>query len=258
MDDELFRRGPGWFAVCFIAAVTSFATVAAYHWASRTGRLAPESTMPAAPAPAATTLTPQNPAVPALAGLPSEVARELLGARGLRLVVRERREHETLPPDAVISQDPLSNSVVSAGSAVTVTVSTGQPASAGIPDVAGQTLSQAKQALEAAGFSVAKPAASDPEDGVVEATVPAAGQRAARRSAVKLVLAIPTSEIPKVVGMSVPQARKVLESAGFKLGKIREGEDDVTEQGIIFGQTPQAGARAAKGSVVELMRRPEY
>lgn len=254
MGDYHNDRGPGWLAVLLISTVMSCAVVAAFQWASLNGHLPPVLSVPSQVAPAPAPPKATSIKVPKLVGLPMAVAGELLAARGLRLVVSDRREHESLPADAVVTQDPLPDSVLPEDSAVNVSVSTGAQADVAVPDVSGKTVEEAKTMLEGAGLTVAPLAESDPKDGVIERSEPQAAAVAARGSAVKLVLQSKTAEVPKVTGMSFGKAKKVLEDAGFKVGKVRQGADDYLDPGIILRQTPQAGAHLAPGGSVDLVK----
>ncbi len=253
-----YERGPGWLAVLLISLIVSCAVVAGFQWASLNGHLPALLTEPAHNAPALPPEKAESIKVPRVTGLPMSVASELLAARGLRLVVTDKREDELAPADTVVSQEPLSDSVVPENSPVNVVVSMGPAAGVAVPDVTGQTVEQAKAALEAAGLILTPLAESDPKEGMVDSTLPAATQSVARGSAVKLVLKSATGEVPRVVGMPFGRAKKVLEAAGFKIGKVRDGANDTRESDEILRQAPEPGARAAQGSTVDLVRNEGY
>lgn len=59
------------------------------------------------------------------------------------------------------------------------------------------------------------------------------------------------AEVPNVKGDSQAQAQRELEAAGLK-AKIREQESSAAQDGTVLRQTPAAGDRAGKGSVVTL------
>jgi eukaryotic-like serine/threonine-protein kinase len=59
----------------------------------------------------------------------------------------------TQPAGTIVSQSPAPGSVLSANESVTITVSSGPP-TVSVPDISGQSLSQATQTLEQAGFVV--------------------------------------------------------------------------------------------------------
>ena len=53
------------------------------------------------------------------------------------------------------------------------------------------------------------------------------------------------SAVPDVKGMTADQARKALESAGFRLGEVTYDENAVGAPGVVIGQEPQAGKTEA-------------
>jgi beta-lactam-binding protein with PASTA domain len=60
-----------------------------------------------------------------------------------------------------------------------------------------------------------------------------------------LLYAVPqrTVIVPKVIGLTVPQAEATLADAGLKLDEIREVPSDQTPRGIVMGQGPGPGQR---------------
>jgi beta-lactam-binding protein with PASTA domain len=189
-DDEPIRlyQGPGWFSVFAISLVTSFAVTVGVHWAIQRGMFpALRNTQPGgapptqAPTPAQTAPVaapergPVTVKVPMIAGMPLTEANQLVAARGLKLTVREKRQHDQLPPDSVISQDPLPDSPVNPQSVVAVAISVGKSASAALPDFTGQPLEQAAKTLADAGLKLG--AVIGPPSGprIVKSSDPAPG-----------------------------------------------------------------------------------
>jgi len=78
------------------------------------------------------------------------------------------------------------------------------------------------------------------------------GQQVNKGGAVSLVIAAAMPKVPAVVGKSVDEAKKLLAKAGFefKLGKSLASERHPEE--AIADQTPDGGAPAAPGQVVEV------
>jgi len=103
-------------------------------------------------------------AVPDVAGMSEEEAKEKLEEAGFKVTVEQEASSE-VDEGKVIRQSPLANQKVPEGSTVTIVVSTG-PAMVTVPDVRGETESQAKNILEDAGlsYSVTYQTVSDPSD----------------------------------------------------------------------------------------------
>jgi beta-lactam-binding protein with PASTA domain len=255
MNYNGYPQGPGWFAVLTIAFATSVGVVGAFYWAIVNGHV--PMTMTQQPvSEAAKPARGELVKVPSLVGLPATVAGELLQARGLRLVVQERKPDDKIAAEAVVSQQPLAESALAVDSPVSVTISTGQPSELMLPDLAGRSLAEARQTLESLGL-VMGPVAG-PSDGVVKSSEPAAGQKLAPGSMVGLSLEPGGVEVPKVVGMGFGKAKSTLEKAGFKLGKVKERFVEEIEGWVVLEQTPAAGEHLAKGGSVDLVRNESY
>ena len=194
--------------------------------------------------------------VPSLVGIRPEQARELLQGRELMLTLSGEQEDSKYPAGSIASQTPLPGSLAPRGSSVQAVVSRGV-GQVQLPNLVGLKLEEAQRQLTAAGLQ------AGPQKTVASATVPAgsvaqteppAGSPLAPRTAVTLVLSsgAPAKAIPKVTGMRLPRARKLLEDAGFVLGKISYTVDEDRMGGLILRQDPPEGGQAAPGSPVNV------
>src|SRR5262245_4122402 len=116
------ERRPGFGAVVFISALTSAAvSVCTAYVLMRYGGPGISAQF------AATAPPPAEPhaLVPDITGMSMDAADGLLGARKLRLVVKERRADASAAPGIVIEQAPLAQSRIDPGGEVAVVVSTG-------------------------------------------------------------------------------------------------------------------------------------
>ncbi len=128
-----------------------------------------------------------------------------------------------------------------------------------VPKVIGMAGTQAKQVLERAGFKVKlvenhTVTANRSLQGKVSAQVPEAGRKTAKGSTVAVYTYHykPEVAVPKVVGMTVDQARLTLERAGlrFKLANQPTATTNQALAGKVAAQNPAAGAKARMGSTV--------
>lgn len=92
--------------------------------------------------------------VPSVIGYPEDDARRLLEQAGL-VVIRQEEPSRLYPPGRVTRQDPSPGSGVSAGSSVTIWISTTAQVLRKVPDVINMSEDAAKKALTDAGFKVA-------------------------------------------------------------------------------------------------------
>jgi len=129
-------------------------------------------------------------AVPNVNGLDVVTATSQLTGAGL--VVKQAQEaNERVPAGTVIRTDPAANQTVNKGSAVTLVVSSGPP-QIGVPMVVGLSESAARDALQAAGFLVAKSDVDVPFNSTQAGNVvnqnPPAGTPAPKGSTVSIVV----------------------------------------------------------------------
>lgn len=122
-----------------------------------------------------------------------------------------------------------------------------------VPDLTGMSYSKAKEAADDAGLNIKKgeEVYSDKyDDGEVTSQDPKARTKA-RRGTVVTVNICKKSEgtIPRLIGKSDSEARKILEDKGFKVGVVGE-VTDTAPKGEVVRQDPEAGTEVEPGSYV--------
>ncbi|EPJ38921.1 putative Serine/threonine-protein kinase PK-1 [Streptomyces afghaniensis 772] len=197
---------------------------------------------------------PENVRVPALEGQRLDKARSLLQGDGLEPGMVTREFSEDVPKGSVISARPADGTKVRAGTAVALVVSKGSPID--IPDVTGDDLADARAELTDAGLKVKVAAervtSSEFDKGQVAKQSPNPGGRAAEGDTVTLTVSKGPEmiEVPDVVGDSVDDATRELESAGFQVdedrGLLGLFGDTVKDQSV------KGGESAPKGSTITI------
>jgi eukaryotic-like serine/threonine-protein kinase len=194
--------------------------------------------------------------VPNVVGVRLEQARELLKARGLLISIGEERDDPARPAGSILAQNPLASSETQPGTTVQVVVARTATAVI-VPPLAGLKPEEAVRQLTAKGLQLGpqKMAASEAvAPGLVAGSEPAAGSAAAPGSAVSLLIAAPAGKpVPKVTGKRLATAKRLLEEAGFKVGKTVYRYDPCCGEYIILRQTPAEGEAAAPGATVDLV-----
>jgi eukaryotic-like serine/threonine-protein kinase len=197
--------------------------------------------------------------VPNLVGLPLEQGRELLKLQGLLIAIAEERDDPSKPPGSILSQSPAANAGAAANTTVQVVLA--RAAAGGglvVPTLTGTKPEDAVRQLVAKGLQVAPTAKAATTDtvpaGLVAGTEPPAGSPVKPGTTITLVVS-PTrgSTVPKVVGTRLTKAKKMLEDAGFKVGKTSYRYDPCCGEYIILRQTPAEGETAAAGATVDLI-----
>ncbi len=127
--------------------------------------------------------------VPNVVGMTQAAAAAAIANAGLIVGTVTQQLSTTVPAGSVISQDPIAETTVAAGSAVTLVVSSGAPVS--VPDVVGLTQTAAAATITNAGLIlgvVTQQSSATVPAGSVISQSPAAGTSVADGSAVNLVV----------------------------------------------------------------------
>jgi serine/threonine-protein kinase len=131
------------------------------------------------------------------------------------------------------------------------------PAAVQVRDVAGRTVGDASDLLEADGFKVTTTSESSDTiaSGRVIRTEPAAGSQKAKGATVTLVGSSGSSakDVPNVVGLSPANAVSTLQNAGFKVNIDNQEVLDPAKDGKVLSQSPSGTKTAPSGSTVTIV-----
>jgi len=129
-----------------------------------------------------------------------------------------------------------------------------RPDMVGVPDVTGEQEAQATITLQEAGFVVATERVENeiPENQVIEQD-PGGDSEAEKGSTVTITVSLGpgTVAVPKVAGMRVPEARKLLQRRGFEVIVEKRASESVPK-GKVIGTDPRQGTNVAPGETVRL------
>ncbi len=162
----------------------------------------------------------------------------------------------SVPAGQVIGTEPPAGTETQLGSHVTVLVSSG-PALVRVPDVVGQSLSEAEATLTNAGLSVGpvtKSTSATQAPGSVLSESPASGSSVQSGDRVNLTVAQASSEVavPNVVGKGEALAAAALGEAGLKPVVVSRTTTDPAQVGVVLAQSPAARAHVRKGATVTI------
>jgi beta-lactam-binding protein with PASTA domain len=195
--------------------------------------------------------------VPAVVGLRLDQARELLRGRDLVVAMGGERDDPRVVPGAVSAQNPVPGAQSARGGAVQLILA--RAAGPTVPNLVGMRGEDAVRQLSAVGLQVGpqKTVASPTvPPGAVVQTEPPAGTPAPPGTPVTVILstgATSATAIPRVLGLRMTRARKLIEDAGFRVGRVRIGSNDDRMGGVILKQEPAEGTAAPPGSVIDLV-----
>lgn len=159
----------------------------------------------------------------------------------------------------IIRQYPIAGMEVKPGRIIKLIIAKGQKM-VGIPQVSGKSVRQAVLDLETAGLTVGEIAwaFSDtiPEK-VVVFSYPSAGTEIPSGSPVNLMVnrgrATDFTFMPKVIGMPMEDARKLIEGKGLKVGKLKTRTDENFLPETVLEQSEVEGAELQLGTEVDLV-----
>jgi serine/threonine-protein kinase len=195
-------------------------------------------------------------AIPRVVGLPVDQAEREITGLGFKVEVAGEEPDPEVPAGIVLWQTPPPDLIVPQGTTVTVTRSSG-PAAVPVPDVTDFEVDLAGRVLLAAGLRVGAvesvPGAT--EAGVIVGTRPSAGSAETPGSTVDLLVSQGASavEVPNVVGLDPTAARRRIEEAAFRVGRISRREGFRGAANTVIEQHPAGGARAARGTRIDLV-----
>jgi beta-lactam-binding protein with PASTA domain len=206
--------------------------------------------------PGAEAAAPASSQVPDVVGLSVSAAVEAIRDAGFE--ARVRRVSSSRTAGTVVRQSPAAELEATEGSTVVLEVAKARKPviqRVRVPDVVGNSVSAAREALRSAGLTVTVVSVESQEPtGTVVAQSPGAGTEARKGASVRLsVSSGPTRlAVPDLTGLDEESARLELLNAGFDVRLADESTTDPAQDGLVLRQTPAAGTQAAEGAVVTL------
>ena len=194
--------------------------------------------------------------VPSVTGEPFSVAQAQLQNAGF--TVSQVSVTSQQKPGTVIAQDPKADAMVKQGSNVALEVSTG-PGNAQVPQVVGETLSQAKSAIRLAnlkvGHVVYQSSTTVPAGQVIQ-TSPTVGANPAVDTPVTIFVSTgpPPVRVPDVTSEDIGQAKATLEGPPGNFSVITTSQVSTSvAPGTVISQTPVGGTSEKPGATIDLV-----
>ncbi len=205
--------------------------------------------------------------VPDLEGLSVTQAQDSVKENDLKIIVIDSIFIKGQTPGAILDQNPMPRSTVKQGRKIFVVINAENPRQALIPYVVGYSLRQAKNMIENSGFGIEKIVyrTDDATNNVLGQSykgqnINKAGQlKATLGTNVTLVVGrnskSPLPQVPKLVGLTLGEAKSRLWEVGLNVGELRE--DQTIEEGFenrarVYKQVPNQLSRSDFGASVRL------
>jgi eukaryotic-like serine/threonine-protein kinase len=195
--------------------------------------------------------------VPSVAGVTVDQARELLRSRELLLTLQAERPDPVVPAGNIAGQVPLGGSRAPRGTAVQAFVSSGAGATT-VPNLAGYRPDDAVEQLRTRKLAPGRrqeQASDTVAAGLVIGTEPPIGHAVAANETVALIVSTGPAPraVPKLLGLQLGKAKKLIAEAGFKLGTTKVGSSDRYDDDTIIKQQPVETSLAPAGSPIDLI-----
>jgi serine/threonine-protein kinase len=192
---------------------------------------------------------------PGVLNLSQAAARARLDRNGLEMEVADKAYSETVHKGFVISTSPGPGDRVRKQGTVEAVISLG-PERHKVPDVRGETLDNAQQALDEDGLAYGDAVSRFHEKipkGRVIGTDPATGTPLRPTKAVDVIVSKGPRpvKIPDHTGQPADRAQQVLEKRGFEV-ETTEVNSDTVPEGRIITQSPESGT-GQRGDVISLV-----
>jgi beta-lactam-binding protein with PASTA domain len=200
---------------------------------------------------------PAEVAVPNVVGSTQAAATSAIKAAGLIVGTVTTAPSSTIPSGSVISENPTAGTMVNAGSAVNLVISSG-PGQVAVPNVVGSTQAAATTTIQNAGLvvgTVTTQSSSTVPSGDVISETPTAGTMVNAGSAVNLVISSGPAQVavPNVVGSTQAAATSAIKAAGLVVGTITTAPSNTVPSGSVISESPTAGTMVNVGSAVNLV-----
>lgn len=125
-----------------------------------------------------------------------------------------------------------------------------------MPALEGRSLNEARRLLGERGFRLGRiqhQLTARRDEGVVIRQSIRPNSRRPRGTSVDVVVSRAGAESPRLIGLDVNDARRGLERAGLRLGRVGREETNTSEPGTVISQSPQPGAVVPRGSSVSVV-----
>ncbi|MFI1164925.1 Stk1 family PASTA domain-containing Ser/Thr kinase [Streptomyces sp. NPDC020801] len=182
--------------------------------------------------------------VPSVVGLSLDDAKSKLTGDDYKFNVVTKFRESSEDPNTVLEQNPVNGKEVEKGSTVTLTVSKAVE-KVTVPDVSNQSCDAAKQQMQANGLTgnCTEVDTNDPNQvGKVIQTAPAIGTQVEKGSTVTIQIGKQAQQqktpVPRVVGLTVAQARQTLQAAGFTNIQFANGSSQ-DDNAFVLAQDPK-------------------
>ena len=196
--------------------------------------------------------------VPNIIGKSVEEAEEILKDYDLKLEITEERTDTIYPSGVIIYQRPKEDKTVRKGRNIYVVLSKGKE-KVRVPNIIGLSLNRGLELLNRANLKVKKidtVSVDTAKAGVIVSLHPAPDQYVKKGTNIYVTISSEIEKeggfpIPNLIGLTLIEAKKIIENDSLVLGKVEEIESE-GESGKVILQSPNYGVTVFPGDTIKL------
>lgn len=196
---------------------------------------------------------------PSLIGLKIRDAEKVAEEKGLYVKVIKSDFSKDFPIDYIISQDPNPYVLVKKGRIINVVISSGPPKVL-VPDFIGMNFKDAQDLIYENKLLIGKiEEISDPDVGVGIILDQSPSPKTYVEEGTKIDLKISKgvlTQIPSLIGLSVDEAKSLIVTSGFNVGKVITKTNPAYPSGIVWDQDPEPLTYGSKDTIIDIVVNP--
>lgn len=200
--------------------------------------------------------------VPKLTGMDSKELESYLSDKDLRFQINDSSYTPGVKPLTVLTQNPLPGSQVKKNRKIYISVASINPPKVKMPKLVDGSLKSAEMTLKSYNLAlgtikyVPSPFSNLVIDQLIKGKTVQPGASIAKGTKIDLVVGNGTStedvQVPDLVGMSVNEAKTILESEGLMVGIEKPDPSSAFSPGTITRQKPTPGTTVKKGEMIDV------
>lgn len=196
--------------------------------------------------------------VPDLTNKTKKEAAKELEELGLKMEVGESITSDEIKKNRVAGQTPEPSSRIKKGETVTIYLSAGKPTGE-VPNLVGRYYDREliEALLQNNGYTLGRveEREDDTPQGEIISQDPDAGSVVEQGTAVNIIVSKGTSKliVPAIIGYTLEEAQRVIEDAGFTVGRVTYEESSVYTKNIVMDAEYKEGEKLEKGTSIDIV-----
>lgn len=196
---------------------------------------------------------------PSIIGLKIRDAEKIAEDKGLLVKVTKSDFSKDFPIDYIISQDPSPYVLVKKGRIINVVISSGPPKVL-VPDLIGMNFKEAQEIIYENKLLLGKiEEILDPNVGVGIIIEQSPSPKTYVEEDTKIDLKISKGvlgQIPSLIGLSVDEAKSLIVTSGYNVGKVINKSNPAYPSGIVWNQDPAPLTYGSPDTIIDIYVNP--